>query len=254
MNRNVLFEACWDFPRVLAETSDVSDVLHELVECTARMSGVAGAGVSLLVGDALSFATALDETVVTIEQTQEMARRSPSIDAHRGGETVVVADLADFAERWPEVVAAAAEVGIHAAAAIPMHLDGETVGVLDLYDTDAHDWSDETLRVARWLADMATAYIFLIARLHSAEDFGTQLQHALDSRVPIEQAKGVLAERLQVDMKQSFATLRNHARNHNLRLTDVAKSVIDGTLVTSELDVQRHGTGDCSSLREDEQM
>lgn len=125
--------------------------------------------------------------------------------------------------------AAAVEVGIHAAAAIPMHLDGETVGVLDLYDADAHDWPDENLLAARWLADMATAYLLLISRLHSAETLATQLQHALDSRVVIEQAKGMLAERLDLDMARSFTTLRDHARNHNLRLNTVVHLAVTDT-------------------------
>ena len=102
--------------------------------------------------------------------------------------------------------------------------------MLDLYDFEAREWSEEELRAARWLADMATAYLLLISRLHSAENLANQLQYALDSRVTIEQAKGILAERLNLDMEKSFTTLRNHARNHNLRLTDVAESVIDGSV------------------------
>jgi AmiR/NasT family two-component response regulator len=57
-----------------------------------------------------------------------------------------------------------------------------------------------------------------------------QLNHALHSRVMIEQAKGVLAERTHLDMNAAFSWLRNHARSHNLLLVDVAQSVVDGTL------------------------
>lgn len=64
---------------------------------------------------------------------------------------------------------------------------------------------------------------------------GDQLQTALDSRVVIEQAKGVLAHSENLDMDQSYAALRGYARDHNLRLTDVARSVVDRELAGQEL-------------------
>jgi AmiR/NasT family two-component response regulator len=57
-----------------------------------------------------------------------------------------------------------------------------------------------------------------------------QLGHALESRIVIEQAKGILSAREGMDMAQAFARLRNHARRNNLRLVDVARSVVDGGL------------------------
>ena len=63
-----------------------------------------------------------------------------------------------------------------------------------------------------------------------------QLQHALNSRIVLEQAKGMVGEREGLDMEQAFTRLRNHARNHNLRLADVASDIIAGTLAASALD------------------
>ena len=222
----LVFEALSDIPRVLVEKDNVIDVLHDMVERSAKVVGVAGAGVSLLESDVPAFATAVDESIVTIERAQEKARRGPCIDAHRGGEPVVVADLAAFAERWPEVVAAATEVGVHATAAIPMRLDGTAVGVLDLYDTEAREWSEEDLRAARWLADMATANVLLNSRLRSAENLAAQLQHALDSRVIIEQAKGMLAADWEVSPDEAFDLLRRHSRDRNLSVHEVATAVV----------------------------
>ncbi|MEJ7722178.1 MAG: ANTAR domain-containing protein [Ilumatobacteraceae bacterium] len=60
-----------------------------------------------------------------------------------------------------------------------------------------------------------------------------QLQTALDSRIVIEQAKGMYAERANVDMTVAWQALRSHSRNHNMRLRDVATAYVDG-----ELDLQ----------------
>ena len=93
---------------------------------------------------------------------------------------------------------------------------------------------------ARAFADVATIAILQHRAVLQAQVVNEQLNHALNSRVVIEQAKGVLAERAGLDMVQAFSRLRNHARNHNVRLVTVAQDVIDGTLTTAELDPPRH--------------
>ena len=89
---------------------------------------------------------------------------------------------------------------------------------------------------AQALADVATIAILQQRATSEAQLINQQLQTALNSRIVIEQSKGMLAERLNLNMEQAFATLRNHARSHNLRLADVAGSVIDGTLAAAALD------------------
>lgn len=226
VHRELLFEALAEFPRSVVEQRDVGDVLHTLVENLTKVMGLAGAGVSLVVGDALRFVTAQNESVIGIERAQEEAQRGPLLDAHLSGRPVVVADLGDGVEKWPEVVAAAVAVGVHAAAAVPMQLGGEAVGVLDLYDTGPREWSEDELQVARCFADMATAYVVNDSRLQSARSTAKQLQQALDSRVIIEQAKGILAGERQISPDEAFELLRTHARNHNALLQEVATAVV----------------------------
>ena len=55
------------------------------------------------------------------------------------------------------------------------------------------------------------------------------LQHALNSRIAIEQAKGMIAEHNRIDMDEAFSRLRAYARNHNRRLTEVAEALVAGT-------------------------
>ena len=89
---------------------------------------------------------------------------------------------------------------------------------------------------AQALADVATIAILRHREAVEGQHLNEQLQIALNSRIVIEQAKGMVAERLGVNMELAFSTLRNHARNHNLRLIDVARDVIRGTLSAAALD------------------
>jgi len=83
-------------------------------------------------------------------------------------------------------------------------------------------------RLAQALADVATIGILQQRSAHRSAMLAEQLQAALDSRVVIEQAKGVLAERNRVGIDEAFAALRQHAGNHNLKLTALALAVIRG--------------------------
>jgi GAF domain-containing protein len=128
--------------------------------------------------------------------------------------------------RWPELAAAAADVGIVAVAGIPMHLNGTRLGALDLYHDRPHDWTDD-VEAARLLAYMATAYVANAARLDQVRHTAEQLQEALDSRVVIEQAKGILAGERNITVDEAFATLRSHARNNHVSLRAVADAVVN---------------------------
>jgi AmiR/NasT family two-component response regulator len=95
---------------------------------------------------------------------------------------------------------------------------------------------DADITAAQALADIATITVLQHRAATEAHIVNEQLNHALNTRIVIEQAKGVLAERAVLDMEQAFSWLRAYARNHNLRLVEVARSVIDGTLTSDSLD------------------
>ena len=111
-----------------------------------------------------------------------------------------------------------------------MRLRGEVIGALNLFRDDEGAMEDGDMVAARAFADVATIAILQHRAMLEAQMVNEQLQHALTSRIVIEQAKGVLGERTGVDVEQSFSRLRTHARNHNRLLVDIAQEVIDGTL------------------------
>lgn len=117
-----------------------------------------------------------------------------------------------------------------------MRLRGSVIGAMNLFHRETGGMVQHDVDSAQSLADVATIAILQHRAALEAQSLNVQLNHALNSRVTIEQAKGMVAERLDVEMDQAFAKLRSHARNHNLRLADVATGIIKGTLPVASLD------------------
>ena len=111
-----------------------------------------------------------------------------------------------------------------------MRLRGVTIGTLNLFRAKVGTLEESDVVAAQALADVATIAILQHRAAIQAHLVVDQLNHALNSRILIEQAKGILAERAGLDMEGAFSWLRKHARNHNLLLVDVAQSIIDGKL------------------------
>ena len=218
------------FASTLVRRYEVGDVLYRLSDTVSDVLGVAGSGVSILDNDLLRFVTATSETVAEVERLQDHFEQGPCRDAAATTTTVVIDDLAAHRERWPKFAPAAVDRGLSAALGIPMHIDGTTVGALNVYDAAPRAWIAEEVTAAQLLADMATAYVVMVGQLRSAEQLAEQLQHALDSRIVIEQAKGALARDHDIDVSAAFELLRRYARKHNRNLHDVAAEVVDGTL------------------------
>ncbi|HEY2296683.1 MAG TPA: GAF and ANTAR domain-containing protein [Jatrophihabitans sp.] len=221
-----LTEALAGFARTLTEGFDVEEVLDDL---TGRLTGVLaadGAAVSLVRDGALRFVTADRESIAALERVQEEHRQGPCEEAVRSGRPILVSRLASHSTRWPRYSALAARVGVVAVAAIPMG-NAECIGTLDLHRAREHAWTEHEVATARVFTDIATAYV-LQASQHAREQRTIeQLQHALNSRVIIEQAKGVLAAERKISVDQAFCLLRKHANDRNVTLRAVADAVVN---------------------------
>jgi AmiR/NasT family two-component response regulator len=107
---------------------------------------------------------------------------------------------------------------------------------LNLFHVKQGEIDEVDVAVAQAFADVASIAILQYRAALESQVLNEQLQHALNSRVVIEQAKGMIAERKELDMQEAFSVLRSYARSHNLRLSDVARDVIIGILPSSALD------------------
>lgn len=156
------------FARLLVTDYAISDVLHDLVDSVAAIFGIHGAGVSLVRDGRLAFATASPEEIAALEEVQAAEQAGPSVDAYRTETPILIADIATQRQRWPTLAQVAARTGIVAVGAVPLRIDDLHLGTLDLYDTRAHDWTDEEADVARLLAALAASYIGNSSRLDRA--------------------------------------------------------------------------------------
>ena len=216
---------------------DVVELLTVLVDRCVELLEVGAAGLMLVApeGDLRVMASS-SETMRVLELFELQSQEGPCLDCYRNGHPVVNQDLDSAHDRWPRFTVEALAAGFHSVHALPMRLRGAVIGALNLFHQEPGEMREADVGAAQALADVATIAILHHRASLEAQVLNDQLNHALNSRIVIEQAKGMIAEREGVNMDQAFATLRNHARNHNLRLVVVAHDVIDGSQAASSLD------------------
>lgn len=232
------------FVRALVELADTLVADFDVVELLTRLAdrcvdvlGVAAAGLMLVGPDGdLRVMASSSEAMRLLELFEVQAKEGPCLDCYLSGKPVVNQDLAVVSARWPRFGPEALAAGFHSVHALPMRLRGTVIGALNLFHVEPGEMREADFDAAQALADVATIAILQHRAAHEAQVVNQQLQHALNSRIVIEQAKGMVAEREHLNMERAFSALRNHARNHNLRLVDVAEAVIGGSLPASALD------------------
>jgi len=221
----------------LVEDFDVVELLTLLADRCVDVFDVAAAGLMLASADGeLRVLASSSEEMRVLELLEIQADEGPCVDCYRTSKPIVNVTLDELDGRWPRFGPKAIEAGFRSVHALPMRLRGQTIGALNMFrvDTGAIDATD--ILAAQALADVATIAILSHRAAQDAQVLNAQLSGALNTRVVIEQAKGVVAERAGLDMNQAFSRLRKHARNHNLRLTDVALAVSTKRLPVSSLD------------------
>ena len=220
----------------LVEDFDVVDLLSLLAARCVEVLGVSAAGVMLVApeGD-LRVVASSSEAMRVVELFELQSQEGPCLDCYGSGELVLNEDLSTVHARWPQFATVAVHAGFRTAHALPMRLRGSVVGALNLFSTDAGVLAEEDIVAGQALAAVATIAILQQRVVSEARIVNDQLNHALSSRVVIEQAKGVLAERSGLTMEAAFQVMRQYARNHNVRLADVAGRVVDKSLAPGAL-------------------
>ena len=231
-----LVETFVEVADTLVDDFDVIDFLLTLAGRCVRLLDVDAAGIMLIDQRGhLHAAAASTESARLVELFELQTDAGPCIDCCRTGTPVVNADLGANAGRWPRFAEAARDSGFVAVHALPLRLRETVIGALNLFSAESRVLTEDDVRAGQALADVATIGILAQRSLHQAELLAAQLQSALNSRIVIEQAKGVLAERRRISVDEAFALLREHARHHNLRLSDLARDVAERSAAAAEL-------------------
>jgi GAF domain-containing protein len=220
----------------LVDQFDLIEFLHNLADHTVAISEASSVGILLAdQNDELQYMAASSAGATELELFQLQSAEGPCPDCYRTGQHVIVNDLSAALERWPNFVPRAASAGIQSVHAFPMRLRERTIGALNVFGKEPAPLGEDDVKVIQALADVATIALIQEQAIAAAETLTEQLQGALNSRIVIEQAKGVVARTLGMSVDQAFAVLRSHARGEHMRLTDLAYDIATGATDPSVL-------------------
>jgi hypothetical protein len=220
----------------LVDDFDIIDMLTGLTQGCVDLGLATASGILLADQDAkLRVMAASSERAHLLELFQLQNDEGPCLEAFSTGEPVVHLDLPAAGDRWPRFAPEAVRTGFYTVHAFPLRLRISVIGAMNLFSAERRDIGEPASHLAQALADVASIAILQDQMIRQSDLRAGELQHALDSRVAIEQAKGMLAERANVDMDEAFAMLRAYARSVRRHLTDVAMHLVGGTMAVDEV-------------------
>ena len=221
----------------LVDDFDLLDFLHMIAVRTAGLVGASAVGILLADHHGeLRFMAASDERARTLEILQVQTNEGPCLDAFRTAAPVINADLRAAATRWPEFSANALAAGYRSVHAFPLRVRSEVIGALNVFGSQVGGNFDEAdVQIVQALADVATIGLLQERAVRRGEVLTEQLQAALNSRIVIEQAKGVIAQAYGLSIDEAFTALRGYARRHNRKLTGLARDLLDDPELLADL-------------------
>ena len=214
---------------------DLIEFLSMLAERCVELLGASEVGLLLAGPRGLQVMASSTERMKVTELLEVQFAEGPCFECYRIGLPVLNQPLASADARWPRFAPRARESGFQMVHAMPLRLRNEVIGAMNVFDTSLHVMTQTESNLLRAFADAATIGILQERTVKQQSDLSIQLQGALNSRIAVEQAKGIVAERLQVDMDVAFAMIRNYARNRSTPLSAVADALVRGSLSTAEL-------------------
>jgi transcriptional regulator with GAF, ATPase, and Fis domain len=231
-----LVETFVELADTLVEDFDVVEFFAALTERVVQLGIASEAGI-LLVNETgeLQFVAASHERTHLLELFQVQTEEGPCQDCFATGVPVSADDLEAATDRWPLFAPRAVSAGFRSVQAVPLRLRGSILGALNLFLTEPGGIGHEAEAVVQAMADVATIGLLQQRELDRAHAVEGQLQQALNSRISIEQAKGIISERMGIPIDAAFGLLRGYSRNHNMKLQDVAGDIVRGELPARHL-------------------
>jgi hypothetical protein len=211
---------------------DVDTYLHWLTVRTAELLDTCAVAVLFAHGAdrPLDVAASSGRLADLLARYEVILREGPGVDAFQSGAPVACLELSVAESHWPKFAPVAVNAGLAEVRAVPCRCRDEMLGTLTMYTTRPGGLGSTCAELGRAMAN-AVALGVTARRQQELTARTGQLQYALHSRVVIEQAKGLLAERLNISIGEAFEMLRRYARSHNAKLRDVARKVLSGALV-----------------------
>jgi transcriptional regulator with GAF, ATPase, and Fis domain len=220
----------------LVEEFDVVDFLQTLTERCIELVDADAAG--LMLDDqrgTLQPIAYTDESARLLELFELQRGEGPCLDCFATGERITNIDLTSAADRWPVFTQAARALGFTTCHAVPLRLRSQVIGALNLFSTRPAQLGTDHVAVAQGLADIATIGLLHERAARDQLAVSEQLQTALQSRILIEQAKGVLSAHAGTSVEGAFRLMRAHARSTGSLLNTVAEGIVSGSIDAAHL-------------------
>jgi GAF domain-containing protein len=236
MGSDALTRTLYELTNTLVSDFDVIEILTLLTERSVEILDISEAGIVLAppAGE-LRVMAASSESVQVLELLEVQAQEGPCLDCLHTGTAVGQNDLTTAHDIWPHFAPECLDAGFRSVLALPICLRGQTIGALNLFRADDGSMSDSDVRAGQAFADLAAIAIHLHLFSFPIQVSAERLRHVLNSRVIIEQAKGMLSHMATVNVETTFGIMRAYALSRGLNVIDVAEGVIDGTLSVDSL-------------------
>ncbi len=231
MNRVFLAETFVQLADYLVDDFDIIELLTVVADRCVDLLDTEAAGILLVDSDGnLRVMAASNEQARMLELFQLQNDEGPCLESHSNSQQVSCPDLHIARDLWPNFASEALNAGFNSVYALPLRHRSVTLGALNLFRSSPELMPDTDVRLAQALADSATIAILQDQAVRDISLKVGRLQHALDSRISIEQAKGMIAEHSHIDMSEAFERMRTYSRNNNRQITTVARDIIASTL------------------------
>ncbi|MGY4856762.1 GAF and ANTAR domain-containing protein [Cryobacterium sp. AP23] len=225
-----LVEAFVTLADTLVVGYDLVDLLHTLVSQCVPLFDASAAGIILTDNTELEVVASTNERSRLVEILQLRSGSGPCVESVVTGHPVAVPDIDASGPKWPRFRAGALEQGFASMFSVPMRLRTDTIGSLNLFWDRTGGIPAVDAPTVQALADVATIGILQERALRRSDIARQQLQYALNSRVVIEQAKGVVSYTHSANMDDAFTMIRRHARENGIPLAEVAARIVSGDL------------------------
>lgn len=219
-----------DIVEYLVQGDDVDEYLRLLADRCAELVAAEAVGIMLIDrSGALRLASASTDDMQALEAFEVQSEQGPCFDAYARGEQVIETELgaASASERWPKFTPGALKLGFQSVHAFPLQAQGQRLGALNVFFATPGRFDESDVTILQAVADVAGLSLVQFAERRRADEVTDQLQSALDSRVVIEQAKGILSHEADVGMTEAFAAIRSCARDNRRSLRGVAEHVVE---------------------------
>jgi hypothetical protein len=225
--RRSLADSCAELARMMAVPQAADEVVPAIAHQITEVLGVGPAAVLLDgIEGHLSTSPGGEQLVSTLLAAERALGAGPTVDALERRAATRVHTLVDVGLAWPQWAREARALGVGAWMAVPSGASGSTAVVVAA-STRPHHWSKRAAGDVQVLANLAAGWVTQQHELVEVRRTAAQLQAALDSRVVVEQAKGVLAGELGWSVDHAYEALREHARRHRVTVRSVAQAVVD---------------------------